>query len=155
MPTSTIQCPLKGEVLVISVRCHRRLATIAAFAVVLLGCTKQPVGPPRGTVHGKITLDGMPIATGTIAFAPTGPAAGPACGLPLKDGQYASDAKGPIVGKNRVEIRAPRDSGKTPEDGDWKSNYIESIPVRYNTQSTLEFDVHPGDNTFDVELKSQ
>jgi hypothetical protein len=148
---------LTGEMLVISVCCQRGIATIAALAVVLLGCSKQPVGPPRGTVHGKITLDGKPIATGMINFKPMGPAAGPTCGLPLKDGQYASDAKGPIVGKNRIEIRARSQTPTQPQnpDGDWKSNYIEAIPARYNSQSVLEADVRPGDNTFDFELNLQ
>lgn len=125
------------------------------LAVALSGCHNQPAGPPRGAVHGTVTLDGKPIARGTIDFAPTDPTAGPASGLPLQDGRYASEAKGAVVGKSRVEIRAPRDSNQPRGDGDGKRNYVEAIPARYNAQTTLEVDVQAGDNTFDFALKSR
>lgn len=155
--TSTIQCPFHGEMLVMNTRCLQNTLAIVMLAIVQVGCSQKPTGPDRGVVHGKITLDGNPLTAGMINFAPMGVAAGPACGLPLKNGQYASDAKGPIVGKNRVEVRARRQTSAQPQntDGDWKSSYIEAIPDRYNAQSTLEVDVRPGENTFDFELKSR
>ena len=82
----------------------------------------------------------MPQAAGRVSVTrgsrtidqvvPIKPGGGPACGIALKDGQYASGASGPLVGKNRVEIRAPHSSGRAQEGGDWKSGYAESIPAR-------------------------
>jgi hypothetical protein len=128
---------------------------MAALAAALLGCGPKPTGPERGVVHGKVTLDGKPIVKGTIDFVATAPGGGAASGMSLQNGQYASDVNGPVVGKCRIEIRAPRPSATTPEGGDWKSGYVEAIPARYNTQSTLEVDVRAGDNTFDFDLKSR
>jgi hypothetical protein len=138
-----------------SVRCGWEIVVLAALAAALLGCGQKPTGPERGVVHGKITLDGNPVVKGTIDFAPTDPSRGPTCGMRVVDGQYASAERGPIIGKCRVTIRAPQMSGTMREDGDWKSNYAELIPPRYNTQSTLEADVRAGDNTFDFDLKSR
>jgi hypothetical protein len=133
------------------------MMTLAVLAAVLFGCGQKPTGPDRGVVHGKITLDGQPVANGTVSFVPMGPGGGPACALPLKDGQYASDIKGPVVGKSRVEVRARRQTSAQPQnpEGDWKSGYVEAIPDRYNAHTTLEVDVRPGENTFDFELKSR
>jgi hypothetical protein len=142
------------------VRCGCGILTVAALAAALLGCGQKPTGPERGVVHGKVTLDGKPIVEGSINFVPVPAGAGPAWTTAFKDGQYLSDASGPVVGKNRVEILAPRNvTGKPrrprsdrmgPED-----DYVECIPPRYNTQSILDVDVRPGGNTFDFELKSR
>jgi hypothetical protein len=146
---------LYGEILVISVRYIFRTLIVSALAVALVGCVQKPTGPQRAAVHGKVTLDGKPITAGQISLVPITPGAGPAWGTVVKDGQYASTATGPVVGKSKVEIRASGNRAATSESGDWKSNYVELIPARYNAQSTLEVDVRPGDNTFDFQLKSQ
>lgn len=130
---------------------------IAFLAAVLLGCGKQPVGPPRGTAHGNVSLDGKPIAVGTITFAPKDAKAGPAWIGAVKDGRYASGAGGPIVGRSRVEICASRTEAaeSSNDQRDWKRNYVEAVPARYNSQTTLEADVQTGENSFDFELKAQ
>jgi hypothetical protein len=140
---------------VICVRYRFTTLLATTLAVALFGCGQKPTGPQRGAVHGKITLDGKPIVAGQISLVPTTPGAGPAWGTVVKDGQYASTASGPVVGKSKVEIRASRNPPAASEGADWKSNYVELIPAQYNTQSTLEVDVRPGDNALDFQLKSQ
>jgi hypothetical protein len=149
--------PLNGGSCVRNVDCKCRVVTVLALAGALLGCGQKPTGPQRGIVHGKVTLDGKPIADGQISLVPSTPGAGSAWTTVITDGHYASGANGPVAGKSRVEIRASRNPKGSPDGagGDWKSNYVEGIPARYNTQSTLAVDVRSGDNTFDFELKSR
>lgn len=138
-------------------RCIQNTLAIVMLAVVQVGCGQKPTGPERGVVHGKITLDGNPIANGTVSFVAMAPDGGPAWATSLKDGQFVSGDVGPVVGKSRVEVRARRQASAQPQnpDGDWKGGYVEAVPDRYNAHSTLEVDVRPGENTFDFDLKSR
>jgi len=104
-----------------------------------------------------VTLDGVAIEQGSITFRPTGGTQGPASGVAIANGQYRlSAADGPVVGHNRIEIYAPRKTGrKVPapmgNPGEMSEEVVEMIPSRYNTQSTLNRDVAPGKNTLDFE----
>jgi hypothetical protein len=108
-----------------------------------------------------VTLDGAAIEKGSITFLPTGGTQGPATGAAVADGRYRlSAADGPVVGRNRVEIRAPRRTGrKTPVWDTQPDNLIdesiEIMPARYNSESTLEAEVKPGKNTVNFELTTQ
>ena len=134
------------------------MVTIVVLAVALPGCDNKA---GRASAGDRPRQDYARWKTGRVRNgrlrADRAPPPDPRGPSRCKDGQYASGAKGPVVGKNRVEIRAPRNAGAESPNagGDWKSDYVESVPARYNTQSTLEVEVRPGDNTFDFELKSQ
>lgn len=130
-------------------------ALVVGLAFCLLGGCGGPAGPKRGAVEGKVTLDGVAIEQGSITFKPTGGTQGPTAGGPISQGRYQlSVADGPVVGRNRVEITAPAKSGrKVPapmgNPGETTDEIIEKVPARYNSQSTLECEVKPGNNTLD------
>jgi hypothetical protein len=104
------------------------------------------------------TLDGVNIAEGNIVFFPAGDNKGPAAGGTIKGGQYSiTAAQGPVVGCNRVEIRASRKSGRKmqmplADPGVMTDELVEAVPSRYNSQSTLECEMKPGNNSLDFTL---
>lgn len=120
-------------------------------------------GPPRSSVRGKITLDGAEIAEGTITFFPTGGTKGPTAGTTISAGRYAIAAdRGPVAGRYRIEIHGPRKTGRqVPAPGPVVNakalvdEIVETVPKRYNLQSTLEADVKPGRNELDFALTAK
>ena len=90
-------------------KCAALLLLLSAFC--LSGCGDG--GPPRGSVSGQVTLDGAPLAQGSILFVPIEGNQGIAAGGQIVDGKYslAGDA-GVSLGANRVEIRGLRKSGR-------------------------------------------
>lgn len=131
------------------------------FALLLgcIGCGKSD-GLSRAAVGGRVTLDGTEIVVGTIAFYPADGLQGPVAGGSIQNGQYSiARDRGPIVGKNRVEIHASKKTGRQvqapmAEPGAMTDEVLEAVPSRYNTQSTLVADVKPGKNVLDYELTS-
>jgi hypothetical protein len=134
------------------------------FVVFLLvccwGCGKSD-GLDRAAVAGKVTLDGVPVATGTIVFYPTSDTKGPTTGGNIEEGKYSiAVAKGPIVGRNRVEIRATKKTGRKVQSpmaqpGVMTDEIVESVPDRYNSNSTLEQEIQQGDNILDFNLSAR
>jgi hypothetical protein len=129
--------------------------TIRIMAVGLvagvLGC-----GQPSGTVRGEVSLDGVPLAEGSIRLVPLD-GAGPTAGSVIAGGAYAiSNAP---VGSVRVEITAPAAAGKVRAYDAPGSPMIdlvqERIPARYNVRSELRQEVMHGANTFDFALASK
>lgn len=116
-----------------------------SVAVVLLlsaGC--GPSGPEIAYVTGKVTMDGKPLANASVVFIPeNGRPAGAATDA---DGNYvlnfAQGRRGAIPGKNTIRIMTQRDP--TPgENGTAIPGSKETVPAKYNTNSTLEFVVEP------------
>ena len=135
-----------------------RCATAGCVVLWARGGCGGPGGVPRGAVEGRVTLDGAMIETGSITFVPTGGTKGPVSGTAITDGHYRlSAADGPVVGSHRVEIYAPRKTGrKVPapmgNPGEMTDEIVEVFPPQYNTRSILERDVKSGKNTLDFEL---
>ncbi len=127
-------------------------------AIALSGCGNSG---NHATIHGNVTLDGQPLAAGAIRFIPAPGTAGVLTGADIKDGQYEiAIAKGPAIGRNRVEIQAMRGTGKMIHDkmlpSDQMAEVFESaVAPRFNTASTLEVSVEPGDNQADFEVQSK
>ena len=126
------------------------LCGLLAFAT---GCGSTDSGPPRATVAGKITLDGMPVEGGEIRFVPAKGAEtvsriGP-------DGSYSIDVltDGPVVGQNKVFIEWFRDSGKKDSEGNMIP--IAAIPAKYNSATTLSAEMKSGKNTHNFALDSK
>lgn len=138
----------------------QRAVLISMIVLLPAGCG-GPDGPPRGAIEGTVTLDGAAIERGSITFRPTGGTQGPAAGAPIAQGRYRlSAADGPVVGRNRVEIYAPRKTGKKVpapmgNPGELTDEIVEMIPPQYNTRSTLEQDVQPGTNNQDFQLTTK
>jgi hypothetical protein len=130
--------------------------TVALLLVA--GCGKE--GATRGAVSGKVTLDGKPLADGSILFTPVKGTRGTATGGQILNGQYElAESAGPAVGKNRVEIRATRKTGKMVQKpfaplGQTVEEAVEAVAPKFNSDSTLEVEIKSGDNTADFKVTS-
>ncbi len=108
-----------------------------------------------------MTLDGQPLAQGSILFVPGEGTSGTATGGDIKDGKYRLfGAKGPAVGWNRVEITAARPSGKMVPDplgppGSRREMYVSAVATRFNTDSTLKIEIQPGENRADFDVAGE
>jgi hypothetical protein len=130
---------------------NRSLAIALAALTVCAGCNSKS---SVGKVHGKVTLDGRPLAFGQIA---TIPSAGRGAHGVVKDGEFQlgtyGENDGAVIGSHKVAViarEAAKDKG--PEAAAGKS----LIPDRYTNPYTsqLSIDVQSGDNTPTLELKS-
>ena len=131
--------------------------TSACLLLFMAGC--GPADSKRASVSGRVTFNGEPLAEGAITFTPHARNEGPPAGGTIRDGEYSIGyEKGPVIGKNRVEISAFRETGKTitigygPGATDMAER-VETIPAKYNENSELIEDLIPGPNTIDFELK--
>lgn len=127
-----------------------RHIALALALLGILGC-----GPPRGSVAGKVTLDGQPIDGGTILFISLKGSQRESGWAEIMGGEYSiSASRGPTVGPCRVEVRWPRKTGrKLPQDPDL-DEWREVVPNRYHLDSELLVDVKPGKNCLDYSLRS-
>ncbi|MCA9047644.1 MAG: carboxypeptidase regulatory-like domain-containing protein [Planctomycetaceae bacterium] len=125
------------------------------LSVILFGCGSS--GPEIASVEGTVTLDGQPLANASVVFVPEG--GRPAGASTDAQGKYvlnfSEDRQGAIPGKNVVRISTAR--GETTDDnGQMVPGSPETIPAKYNAQTTLEFNVEPGKvNTADFTLESE
>jgi hypothetical protein len=114
-------------------------ATIALVAT--QGCSSGDI--PRAEVHGRVTLDGNPIAKGQIRFVPTD---GPVWLANVQDGKYSTaGTKGVPKGDLRVEIQAFRTpAGFDPSldpSGDGIVPMQQYLPPKFNLQSELKMTI--------------
>ncbi len=132
---------------------------VVAFVGFLVGCGGEK---GMGHVSGKVTVDGQVPAVGSsITFFPSD--GKQSAGAMLKDGLYSVDVP---IGESRVEIRIPRPvangpaqpkegPGSGPGPGGDGGGYItESLPKKYNDESTLTLKVESGSNTKDWEVST-
>lgn len=133
------------------------LWSLTAVLTICLASCGGPAVLPRGSVRGHVTWDGTPIKEGTITFVPISGTPGSPAAAIIRDGQYLIEAEsGPVVGMNRVEIIANRETGETipavpPATAEIRQ-VEQFIPDRFNRSSTLEQDVVAGENEFDFDL---
>lgn len=130
-----------------------RVSVLLLGISIALGCGHS--GPERASVSGTIRVDGQPFEEGSINFIPVD--GGPTAGAAIEKGEYDIDrALGPIVGKNRIEVRGNRKSGRKMPNPFNRSEMIDelvdAIPEEYNTKSTLIRDIKPGHNDFSFDL---
>jgi hypothetical protein len=115
------------------------------------GCTPAvPPPPPVATVKGTVQLDGKPMKSGEIDFVAT---AQPAKTMKIEDGVFSGEA---FAGKNTVLIHLYVEGDIISTDPDKKRSVKESLPAKYNEQSTLSADVPAtgaSDLKFDVTSK--
>ncbi len=131
---------------------------LSIFVGCALGCSKSRL--ERATVAGRVQLNGQPVQSGSIAFYPTEGTRGPSSGGTIEDGRYqVSATKGVVVGKSRVEINSPKKSGRmVPDPMNSKAQmeeFVEGIPAKYNSESTLIRDVAAGENQLDFDLTTK
>ena len=138
-------------------RSLRFLPLVAAAAV---GCG----GAKVGSVSGKITLDGKPLANARVNFQPVGegklnPGIG-SFGKTDVNGEYTLrliDDSGPgaIAGKHEVRISAFGEDRNLKPDDDRNRGPADKVPARYNVNTELKFDVRRGDNTANFDLSTK
>ena len=135
-----------------------RFGAAAVFCGVLVGllsgCSRSS---KESQVSGNVSLDGKRIGPGIIVFAPVGKGT-PATGPIDHGGSYSMSAShevGLSAGKYKVGVSI-REVPTNVKRGDRPPPGKLLIPEKYEDSSTsgLEYDVVPGSNTIDVELKS-
>jgi hypothetical protein len=135
------------------------LALLLAILAVVSGCGGKDAN--RSTIGGGVTLDGKPIALGSILFIPVDGTEGAATGGPIENGRYRITGKdGAAVGWNRVEVRAVYKTGRMiPKGlggtGEMIEEQTEGVATRFNSESTLKVEVKTGDNKADFEVNSK
>jgi len=145
----------------IAARTVTALALIAATCVSgMVGCGRQEA--ERAAVEGRVTVQGQPVAEGSIVFFPQGAARGKPAGADIVGGKYTlTAAEGPLVGSARVEIQAFRKTGRKIPDlmGDVSQanrplieEKINTLPAKYNVDSKLVRQITVGENSLDFEL---
>jgi hypothetical protein len=132
-------------------------ASVYFLATAVIFSTTTGCGPKSdmGRVHGKVTLDGQPLASGTIVTLP--PAGRGATGI-IQNGEFdlkTSGKEGAVPGTHKVSISATEQpQGAGPEAPVGKS----LVPDKYSNpdSSGLTIDVKAGQTvTPTLELKSQ
>jgi len=137
----------------------RALALLIGL-LVPLGCSSGD-GLERAQVRGEVQVDGQPLEEGSINFFPAGDAEGPSAGGVIAQGKYdISQESGPVVGKNRVEIRGVKKTGRMVPNhmapGTMREELVEALPPDVNVKSKMVRDVAKGSNVIDfVDLKGQ
>ena len=125
------------------------LFVLFSIPIATLGCGDSL---KLGTVQGTVTLDGQPLAGVMVQFH-SDAGGRPGSGVTGSDGKYeliyGNGREGTLVGPSKVEITTVWPHG-APEEGE-----SETIPAKYNSNSTLKRDVLEGDNTFDFALESE
>lgn len=124
---------------------------VAALAVMVSFAGCGPKEPPTGDVRGTVTIEGRPTANLMVHFEPQdGLRLGlpPAYGITNEAGQYRAMLRGrkpgAVVGLNHVRITPVERDGVPPAE----------IHARYAGDYTFWYDVAPGANTYDIELKA-
>ena len=119
------------------------LGVFILSAAVLAGCGGDR--PELGTVTGRITLNGKPLAGAEIIFQHQTKRF--SRGETDTEGRYellyVRDVPGAALGMHRVVVTA-----KDP------ATRRQLVPPRYNHQTTLEREVRAGHNAFDFDLTS-
>jgi hypothetical protein len=134
-------------------------ATLLALFCVLTACGCFAESNPRGAIEGEVMLPGgRPLPTGRIRFLPVEGTKGASVFAEIVDGKYSLDqARGPAVGKNRVEITALRKSGNKIPVPDGPPDQFQDVeeqylPAQYNVASQIFVEVSPGQNKKDLTL---
>lgn len=132
-----------------------KFVLILPLVLILFGCGGQhSAAPQNAEVKGKVTLDGVPLASGKIVFD-GGPGV-PAAELDIKDGTYAGITQ---VGAKVVRIsafkEAPPQKGP-PKGPGYDTMKVNIIPAKYNKASQETREVKTGGpNEFDFAITSK
>ena len=129
-----------------------RAAVLAAALLGLFGCADG--GPHPQDITGSVTLDKEPVERGIIRFEPKGGTTPTAEAL-IEAGRYAMPV---MPGTYKVEIRAPRTTKRKRDiagPGQEADVTVESIPARYNNETTLEVIITKDNKVYDFPLTTK
>jgi hypothetical protein len=145
-----------------------RLLLVYCIAGFAAGCSGDglPEGE-TGTVRGRVTYSGQPVPEGSVVMFMGSETGILGTGVTDTNGEYLlsmRDGLSILVGTYRVSVNPPNPgetlsqeevmersmAGSLPNPAD-----VKEIPVRYRNpeSSTLVFEVKPGANTFDIDMK--
>ena len=115
----------------------------------LIGCGDGKVA----SVSGTVTLDNKPLNKAQITFRPVGKGR-PSTGFTDENGyyylQYTTKQNGAEIGEHTVSIT----TGVEGDGGEIK-DIPETVPAKYNSETTLKKEVTSGSNTIDFDLTSK
>jgi hypothetical protein len=128
----------------------RFIVALVVTGLIAVGCSQR--GFELAPVTGTVTMDGEPLPHALVRFLPQeGTVNRPSTGVTNMDGSYrllySAREEGAIVGPVNVEI--------TTGDPEQPKLYPETIPSKYNIETTLKRDVASGENIFDFDLESK
>jgi hypothetical protein len=135
----------------------RRAAWPAGLLTALALAAGCGPGADTGEVTGTVRVDGQPAPPGSsITFVPAD-GKSPTAGALIENGRYTTRVP---VGPAKVEVRAPKTiarpkAAKQEGPGADADRVEESLPAKYNDNTTLTHDVKPGTNTKDWDLKTR
>jgi hypothetical protein len=121
-------------------------------------------GPVRAAVKGEVTIDGVPVESGTIHFRPLEPQAKSIANPvePIENGKYdIPRERGPAVGMCKVVINVHKKTGRQvskvfmQRDGERVDDVVEGAAPRFNSQSELTFPVKTGTNVGNFEVSAK
>ena len=123
-----------------------RWTAVVAFLVVMAGCGQE--GPQIAPVHGRVTLNGKPLAGADVQFQPQD-ADRPSRGRTDSEGRYELMYKrgepGAVVGQHTVRIWVSREVVPNPP----------IIAARFDAKSELRREVKPEENEFDFDVTAE
>ena len=141
------------------------VVAITVFAIGLLvgayGLFFGRSADPRAEIQGEVTLDGAPLAEGSILFMPVDGKKGFSAGGEIKNGNYQiAQAEGPGTGLVRVEIRGQKKTGRQVpniqgQPGDQVDEVVEAVAERFNVKSDLRHEVKRGSNVANFKVESK
>ncbi|QDT89611.1 carboxypeptidase regulatory-like domain-containing protein [Gimesia algae] len=138
------------------------MITLLSLSLSLTGCGGGAGDQPTlGLVKGTVTMDGSPLAGVAVTFSPD--SGRPATGKTDVAGNYEliyiRNTPGCKLGHNTVMISNSGEEDEMEMEGDDavmpNSTEENEIPAKYNSKTTLEADVQPGENTFNFDLKKK
>lgn len=134
-----------------------RAAAVGALTAALLTLVGCGDGSKSGEVSGTVQFDGTPVETGSISFVPADGKSPTAGGL-IENGKYTV-SKVP-VGVSKVSISGSKVIGqKEVYPGQPNSPVrpvtVDLLPKKFNETTELTFDVQPGRNEKNWDLKSK
>lgn len=133
------------------------MTVLTAVLLAVAGCSDST---RRAEIEGTITLrSDQPLAKGRIRFVPVDGDHTKAVFADIVDGRYRlAQNKGPVLGKNKIQITSDRPTGRQIRDPDGPAGSTipeidQFLPAKYNLRTELEIDVQAGRNEFSRKLE--
>jgi hypothetical protein len=137
---------------------YLQVALLAGAFAAVSGCSQSVM---ESRVAGKVTLDGKGVGPGVMVFVPeSGHGGNPSTGAIQPDGSYflkTNRDTGLAPGKYNVSVSVfDQPADVKPGERSMKEAKLVT-PEKYVSAETsgLEYDVAPGNNTINIELKSK